>query len=133
VGQAQHAKVSPVQGEHDFDRLPVCQVHQRRIGKLYTQALVFDQNRGDAGQIRLAQRNQLKGPATERGQESSDRQRVRPQKPGRFGNHGPTSQKRTPDAMKLRHTSFVMLVGFRQDGHNRARIYQYAGGLVTHL
>ena len=67
MGQTEHAKVTPVQREYDFN--PVTVWHQRCIGKLYAQALVLGENGGDAGKIRLAQRDKLEGPAMERGQE----------------------------------------------------------------
>ena len=42
---------------------------QRCIGELYSQALIPGEDGGNAGDIRLAQRNNLKGAAMERGQE----------------------------------------------------------------
>jgi len=71
------------------------------------------EDRGNAGEIRLAQGNKLKGAAMESGQEFPDRVRVCTQKPRRLGNHGPTSQQRTPDEMKLLDTRFMVLVGFQ--------------------
>ena len=128
MGQTEHAKVAPVQGEHDLNPLTVCQVYQRCIGKLYPQGLILGEGRGNAGEIRLAQRNKLKGAAMERGQEFPDRLGVCTQEPCRLGNHGPTSQQRAPDAMKLLDTRFVVLVGFQQDGHDRACINQDLAG-----
>src|ERR1039458_3135553 len=64
-------------------------------------------------------------PSVETGQEPFDRQGVRPQKPGRFRDHGPTSQQRTPDAPQLLDARCMVFVGFRQYGYNRAGIYQY--------
>ena len=124
VGQPEHVKVTPVQGEHDFNPFAVCQVDQRCIGKLYAQALILGEDRGNAGEIRLAQGKKRKGAAIERGQEFPDRVRVLTQKPRCLGNHGPTSEQRTPEVMKLLDTRFMVLVGFRQDGHDRTGIYQ---------
>src|ERR1017187_10262482 len=64
----------------------------------------------------------------ERGQEFPDRLGIRTQEPCRLGNHGPTSEQRTPDVMKALDTRFMMLIGFQQDGHNRAGIHQYPSG-----
>jgi len=36
MGQAEYAKVTPVQGEDRLNPFTVCQVHQRCIGKLYS-------------------------------------------------------------------------------------------------
>lgn len=66
VGQTEYAKVTPVQGEHSFNPFTVCQVHQRCIGELYSQPCILGEDRGNAGKIRLAQRNELKGAALER-------------------------------------------------------------------
>src|ERR1035438_4386916 len=64
----------------------------------------------------------------ERGQQFPDRLRIRTQEPCRLGNHGPTSEQWTPDVMKALDTRCMVLVGFQQDGHNRAGIYQYLPG-----
>ncbi len=50
------------------------------------------------------------------------------QEPCSLGNHGPTSQQRTPDVMKLLDTRSVVFVGFQQYGHNRAGIYKHLAG-----
>src|SRR5271169_5376758 len=87
--------------------------------------MILGEDRGNAGKIRLVQGNKLKGAAMERGQESPDRLGIRTQKPCRLGNHGPTSEQRTPDLMKALDTRFMVFIGFRQDGHNRPGIDQY--------
>ena len=48
------------------------------VGKLYPQALILGEDRGNAREIRLAQGSELKGAAIERGQELPDRVRVCP-------------------------------------------------------
>src|ERR1035437_3867602 len=88
VGQTEYAKVAPVKGEHHVNPFTVCQVYQRCIGKLYPQAFILGEDRGNPSEIRLAQSDKLKGAAMERGQEFPNRQGVCTQKPCRFGNHG---------------------------------------------
>src|ERR1017187_7986011 len=78
AGQTEHTKVTPVHGEHDLNSFPVCQMHQRSIGDLYSQVLILSENRCNPREIRLVQRSQLEGPAVETGQEPFDRQGVRP-------------------------------------------------------
>ena len=63
MGQAEYAKVTPVEGEHHFNPFTVCQVCQRRIGELYSQAFIPGKDRGNARKIRLVQRDKLKGAA----------------------------------------------------------------------
>jgi hypothetical protein len=76
----------------------------------------------------VSPRGTNKGAAVERGQEFPDRLRVCTQEPCRLGNHGPTSQQRTPDVVKLLDTRFMVFVGFQEDGHHRARIHQHLAG-----
>src|SRR6202035_4159153 len=58
--QTEHTKVAPVQSEHGLNSLPICQMYQARVGKLYPQALILSENRGDSGKVRFFQRNKLK-------------------------------------------------------------------------
>ena len=73
VGQTEYAKVAPVKGEHHVNPFTVCQVYQRCIGKLYPQAFILGEDRGNPREIRLAQSDKLKGAAVERGQEFPNR------------------------------------------------------------
>ena len=73
MGQAEHAEVAPVQGEHGLNPFPVRQMQQRGVGNPYPQCLILGQNGGDGGEIRLAQRKKLKGAAMKRGQPSNER------------------------------------------------------------
>jgi hypothetical protein len=128
VGQTEYAKVAPVKGEHHVNPFTVCQVYQRCIGKLYPQAFILGEDRGNPREIRLAQSDKLKGAAMERGQEFPNRQGVCTQEPCRFGNHGPTSQQRPAHPPKLLDTRFMVFVGFQQDGHDRPGIHQNLAG-----
>lgn len=90
VSQAEYAKVAPVQGEDRLDPFTVCQVRQRCVGKLYSQAFILGKDRGNTGQVRLSQRNEFKRAAIERGQKFSDCLGVCAQEPCRLGDHQPT-------------------------------------------
>lgn len=128
VRQTEHPKISPVQREDRLDPFAVCQVHQRCIGQLYPQAGVLGQNRGNGRKIRLVQRQKLKGPATERCQESPDGLGICTQEPCRLGNHGPARQQRTSDAPKLLDACIVVFIGLQQDCYDRAGIDKQPGG-----
>ena len=64
---AEHTEIALVQSEYGFNPFPVGQVHQGCIGKLDSQPLIFGENRGDSGKVRLVKRNKVKRPAVERG------------------------------------------------------------------
>ena len=63
AGQAEHAKIAPIQREHQVNAFTVCKVRERCIGKLDSQAFIFAEDQGNARKIRRAQRNKLKGLA----------------------------------------------------------------------
>jgi len=123
--QPHHAKIAPVQREYGLDSLPVCQLYQRRIGHLNLQAPVFRQNRRDSRQIPLVQRKKLKRAPAERGQQPSNRQRVRAQKPRRFRDHRPARLQRTANELQLLHARFMVFIGCRQNCNNRPGVDQY--------
>ena len=122
VGQTEHVEVTPIEGEHRFYPFAIRQMHKRCIRKLYSQAPILGNNRGNAGKIRLSQRSKPEGPAMEGCQERQDRLRVCTQEPCRLGNHWPTSQQRGGDVVQLLDTSFMVLIGFQQYGYDWARI-----------
>lgn len=124
VGQTEHAKNTPVQSEHILNAFAVRQVRERGADELYAQAPILRKHGSNAGKIGLAQRNNLERTAVERGQKFLERLWIGPQKPRRLGNHRPTGQEWSSDVAKLLDTGFMMLVGFDQNGNDRAGIDQ---------
>ena len=122
--QTEHTKVSAIQTENRLNPLPICQMYQARIGELYPQAPILTENRANSGKVWLVQRKKLKRPALERGHQHPEGRRIFPQKPGRLGEYGPTSQQRSPDPPKLLYALSMVFVGRREDGHDRAGVNQ---------
>jgi hypothetical protein len=116
---------SPRNSLRGFISVPVRQVHERGIGQLYSQIPIAGKNRSDSRQIHRIERGKLKGFAVKGGQESCDRDRVPSQKPRRLGDYRPAREQRAPDMSKLLDASFMVFVGCRKNGHDRARIHQY--------
>ena len=120
--QTEHTEVAPVQREHRFNALPICQMHQACVGDLYPQPPILCEDGCDSGEVGLIQRKKLKGLAVERGQQHPEGRWVCPQKPGRFGDHRPTCEQRPLDTPKLFYARSMVFVRRGKDRYNRAGV-----------
>jgi hypothetical protein len=66
ASKAEHAEIASIQSKNGLNRFPVCQVHERRIGELNAQVLIFFENSGDFGNVRLSQREEFEWPAAQK-------------------------------------------------------------------
>ena len=122
AGKTQHTKVAPVQREHRFNALTICQMHQTRIGELDPQPPVLCEDRCDSGEVRLVQREKLKGLTVERRKQHPEGRWVCPQKPGRLGYDRPASQQRALNTPQLFYARCMVCVGRGKDGYNRTSV-----------
>lgn len=126
MGQAHHTKVAPVESEDRIDSFTICQVQQRCVGKLNLKISVLGENRGNGGQIRFAEREDLKRPAVKRRQQPSHRVGICAQEPSRLCDYWPTSKQRRSNLPELLDARFVVLVGLDQHRYDRTRIDEHS-------
>ena len=65
AGEAEYAKVTPVQRKYSADSFPIRQMHQRRIRNLQAQIPITGKDGGNAREVHLIQRSKLEGSAVE--------------------------------------------------------------------